>query len=135
MERHLPRWNPSTTAAVTSYLESAFLPALGHLRVGSVVRADVARFFHEYGRRKPGGANRCHEILRSMFGGASAWGHRPETADRAPVETGRMRGAVVILAIAIVVYFSPYQSCVRNTDAGTVNDPAFRCAVALGGRR
>ena len=52
-----------------------------------------------------------------------------------------MRGAVIILAIAIVVaavivvYFSPYQSCVRNTDARTVDDPAFRCAVALGGRR
>ncbi len=52
-----------------------------------------------------------------------------------------MRGAVIILAIAIVlaavivVYFSPYQSCVRNTDSATVDDPAFRCAVALGARR
>ena len=42
------------------------------LRVGSVVRADIARFFHEYGRRKPGGANRSHEILRNMFDCASA---------------------------------------------------------------
>ena len=39
-------------------ISTAILPALGHLRVGSVVRADVARFFHVYGRRKPGGANR-----------------------------------------------------------------------------
>ena len=44
--------------ATLSYLNSAILPAIGHLRVGSVVRADIARFFHEYGRRKPGGANR-----------------------------------------------------------------------------
>ena len=41
-------------------------------------------------------------------------GGAAEPADRAPVETGRMRGAVIILAIAIVVaaaivvYFSPY---------------------------
>ena len=55
-------------------------PALGHLRVGSVVRADIARFFHEYGRRKPGGANRSHDILRNMFDCAIAWGHRPEAA-------------------------------------------------------
>ena len=48
-----------------SYLNSAILPALGHLRIGSIARGDVARFFHEYGRRKPGGANRCHEILRT----------------------------------------------------------------------
>ncbi len=66
--------------ATLSYLDSAILPALGHLRVGSVVRADIARFFHEYGRRKPGGANRSHDILRNMFDWASAWGHRPEAA-------------------------------------------------------
>ena len=29
--------------------------------------ADIARLFHKYGRRKPGGANRSHEILRNMF--------------------------------------------------------------------
>ena len=53
--------------ATLCYLNSAILHALGHLRVGSVVRADIARFFHEYGRRKPGGANRSHVILRNMF--------------------------------------------------------------------
>ena len=50
------------------------------LRVGTVVCADIARFFHEYGRRKPGGANRCHEILRNMFDCAIVWGQRPEAA-------------------------------------------------------
>ena len=67
MERRSPAWKPSTRDSVMSYLDSAILPALGHLRVGAVARADVARFFHEYGRSKPGGANRCHEILRTMF--------------------------------------------------------------------
>ena len=38
--------------ATQSYLNNAILPPLGHLRVGSVVRADIARFFHEYSRRK-----------------------------------------------------------------------------------
>ena len=64
--------------ATLSYLNSAILPALGHLRVGSVVRADIARFFHEYGRRKLGGAYRCHGILRTMFDCAIAWGHQHE---------------------------------------------------------
>ena len=80
VERRSPSWKPSTVKATMSYLNSAILPALGHLRVGSVVRADVARFFHEYGRRKPGGANRSHDILRGMFDCAIAWGHRPEAA-------------------------------------------------------
>ena len=80
VERRSPSWKPSTVKATMSYLNSAILPALGHLRVGTVVRADIARFFHEYGRRKPGGANRSHDILRNMFDCAGAWGHRPEAA-------------------------------------------------------
>ena len=80
VERRSPSWKSSTVKATLSYLNSAILPALGHLRVGSVVRADIARFFHEYGRRKPGGATRSHDILRNMFDCAIAWGHRPEAA-------------------------------------------------------
>ena len=80
IERRSPSWKPSTVKATLSYLNSAILPAIGHLRVGWVVRADIARFFHEYGRRKPGGANRSHDILRNMFDCAIAWGHRPEAA-------------------------------------------------------
>ena len=103
VERRSPSWKPSTVKATMSYLNSAILPALGHLRAGSVVRADIARFFHEYGRRKPGGANRSHEILRNMFDCAIAWGHRPEAAGnpctgivryRRPPR-GRLLGAVL----------------------------------------
>ena len=103
VERRSPSWKPSTVTATMSYLNSAILPALGHLRVGAVVRADVARIFHEYGRRKPGGANRSHDILRNMFDCAIAWGHRPEAAGnpctgivryRRPPR-GRLLGAVL----------------------------------------
>ena len=66
--------------ATLSYLNSAILPALGQLRVDAVVRADIARFIHEYGRREPGGANRSHEILCNMLDCAITWGHRPEAA-------------------------------------------------------
>ena len=94
-----------------------------------------------YGREMLGGANRCHEMPRRMFGCASAWDHQLVTADGAPVETGRMRGGAITLAIAavvaaaMVVYFFPYRSSARNSDAGIVDDPAFPCSVALGGRR
>ena len=80
VQRRSPSWKPSPIKTTMSYLKSAILPALGHVHVGPVVRADIARFFHKYGRRKPGGANRSHEILRSMFDCAIAWGHRPEAA-------------------------------------------------------
>lgn len=80
MERRSPAWKPSTRKSVASYLGSAILPALGSLRVDAVTSVDVARFFYSYGRTKPGGANRCHEILRAMFNCAVSWGHRPEAA-------------------------------------------------------
>ena len=42
------------------------------------MRADVARWFHEYGRERPDGANRAHDILCDMCACATAWRHRPE---------------------------------------------------------
>ena len=80
VERRSPAWKPSTLKATMSYLHQSILPALGTLRVDAVTRADVARWFHEYGRGTPGGANRAHDILRDMFSRAIAWGHRPEAA-------------------------------------------------------
>ena len=79
VERRSSSWKPSAVKATLSYLNSAVLPIIGHLQVSSVVRADIACFFHERGRKKPGGANRSHEILRNMFDCATASGHRPET--------------------------------------------------------
>ena len=80
IERRSPSWKSSTEKATKSYFNSAILPALGQLRVGSVLRADIARFFQEYGRRKPGSANRSHDILRNMFDRAIEWDDRPEAA-------------------------------------------------------
>lgn len=80
VERRSSSWKPSTHRATMSYLNQAILPALGLLRVDAVTRADVARWFHEYGRRRSGGADRAHDILRDMFACTIAWGHRPEAA-------------------------------------------------------
>ena len=121
VERRSPSWKPSTVKATLSYLNSAILPAVGHLRVGSVVRADIARFFHEYGRRKPGGANRSHDILHNMFDRAIAWGHRPEVAGnpctgivryRRPPR-GRLLGADDLAKLGAVLRQSEDESPVR----------------------
>ena len=80
VERRSPSWKPSTHKATMSYLHHAILPALAAFHVDAVTRADVARWFYEYGREQPAGANRAHDILRDMFARAIAWGHRPEAA-------------------------------------------------------
>ena len=73
--------------------------------------AHVARFFHEYGRRKPGGANRSREILRNVFHCAIVWGHRPQAAGnpctgivryRRP-RRGRLLGADGLAKLAAVL--------------------------------
>ncbi len=75
------------------------------------MRADIARHFHEYGRRKPGGANRSHDILRNMFDCAIARGYRSEAAgnpckgivrDRRPPR-GRLLGADDLARLSAVL--------------------------------
>lgn len=91
VERRSPAWKASTHEATMSYLRHSILPALGALRVDAVNRTDVARWFHEYGRSSPGGANRAHDILRDLLARAIAWGHRPEAAGNPCVGITRYR--------------------------------------------
>ena len=72
----------SMVQATNDYLNRAIRLAIAHLRVGSVMRADIARFCHEFGRRKPGDANRSHDLLRNMFDCLTAWDQRLEAAGK-----------------------------------------------------
>ncbi|MCY4221953.1 MAG: site-specific integrase [Thiotrichales bacterium] len=80
LERRSQAWKPSTRQMLETYLSSAILPALGEISIGTAARVDVAPWFHAYGRSSPGGANRCHAILRDMFSRAVDWGYRSESA-------------------------------------------------------
>ena len=80
LERRSRAWKSTTRETVEAYLRCSILPVLGSLRVDAVTRADVARWFYAYGRGRPGGANRSHEILRDMFSRAVDWGYRAEIA-------------------------------------------------------
>ena len=108
-----------------SYLNSVILPAFGQLCVGSVVQADIARFFHEYRRRKPGAANRSHDILRDMFDCAIEWGHRPEAAGnpcrgifryRRPPR-GRLLDAHDLARLGAALRLREYENLVRGAAA------------------
>ena len=56
VERLSPSRKPFTVKATLSYLNSAILPPLGHLSRSVWACAPISRgFFHEYGRRPPGG--------------------------------------------------------------------------------
>ena len=68
---------PSSIKSDERNLRLHVLPALGHLRVDRIARADVARF-HAAMKDKPGAAARCLALLSKMFSLAENWGLRAD---------------------------------------------------------
>lgn len=67
LQRRAASWKPSTRRTHECYLRSTLLPFFGEMRIDGISRTDVARWFHDYGRSRPGGANRALDILRDLF--------------------------------------------------------------------
>ncbi len=76
LRRCEPHWKPSGSKTVRIYLKARILPAFGKLRVDRVGPEDVAAWFDEASRDRPGAANRAFEILRSMMFRAEEFGFR-----------------------------------------------------------
>lgn len=74
IEVHL---KPSTAKEYRRNLKLFILPAIGHLRVIDVTRADIAKYHHDW-RDRPYQANRNIEIISKMFNLAELWGLRPD---------------------------------------------------------
>ena len=68
---------PSSVESDERNLRLHVLPALGHLRMDRIARADVARF-HAAMKDKPGAATRCLALLSKMFSLAENWGLRAD---------------------------------------------------------
>jgi integrase len=79
-ERRAKHWRPSTRRTADVYLRCTLLPAFGNMPMDRIKRADVARWFHDYGKHRPGGANRALDVLRNLFNSAEAWGILSEEA-------------------------------------------------------
>ncbi len=71
------RLKASTAKEYRRNLRQFILPALGHLTVTDITRADVARFHHDL-RHIPYQANRCLEVVSKMFSLAEMWCLRPD---------------------------------------------------------
>ena len=69
-----PCWKPSGRKTVRIYLKARILPAFGRMRLDEIGPEDVARWFDEASREKPGAANQAFEILRATMNRAEEWG-------------------------------------------------------------
>ncbi|MFN6933548.1 MAG: tyrosine-type recombinase/integrase [Tsuneonella sp.] len=67
----------STAKEYRRNLKLFILPAIGHLRIVDVTRADIAKYHHDW-RHRPYQANRNLEIISKMFNLAELWGLRPD---------------------------------------------------------
>ena len=76
LRRSEPHWKPSGRKTVRVYLKARILPALGAMALDAIAPEDVAAWFDEVSRDRPGAANRAFEILRAMMFRAEDWGWR-----------------------------------------------------------
>lgn len=73
----IPRNRPSTVKGNRVNIKAHIVPALGHLKVPDVARADVATLIGRM-EKTPTAANRTLCCLRKMFNMAEVWGYRPD---------------------------------------------------------
>ncbi len=69
------RCKPSTRRRTASALRTQLLPAFGPLPLDRIDQAAVHRWFDDYSRTAPGGANRTLDVLRQIFNHAMVCGH------------------------------------------------------------
>ena len=69
------RCKPSTQETVRLALSARLLPAFGFLPLDRIDRARVTRWFDEYSRTAPGGANRTLDLLCRILNQAVVCGH------------------------------------------------------------
>lgn len=77
LERRGPAWRPSTRTANEVYLCAKLLPAFGGTPMDRIGPSDVATWFFDYSRTRPGGANRALAVLSDVFSRAVDWGFLP----------------------------------------------------------
>ena len=72
---HFERRKPSTQRSVRWMLKGCLLPAFGPLPLDRITSAAVHRWFDEYSRTAPGGANCVLSVLRNILNQAVDAGH------------------------------------------------------------
>ena len=104
-------------------MHHAILPVLGALRVDAVTRADVARWFHAYGRDRPGGANRAHDRRREEWV-ALKWLEERQSDVRTSGRTAPTTASVFAPSNDFWVLRAAYRWTVDPGTAATVTDGA-----------
>ena len=71
----IDRCKPSTQQIMRWLLRARLLPAFGRLPLGRIAHADVSRWFDEYSRTAPGGANHALNVMLRILNHAVVCGY------------------------------------------------------------
>ena len=92
-------WKPSTIKAVNTYMKAELLPAFGDRPINRLTTAEIAKWFHAYSIRRPGGANQALSHLRTTLKFARDTGRLPRDSPdpSSPIRknTRRARGRLL----------------------------------------
>ena len=67
----------STLSSLGHYLSAQLLPAFGHRLVSEIMPSEIAAWFHEYSKTRPGGANQALGHIHTIFNWARQTGRLP----------------------------------------------------------
>ena len=119
----IDRCKPSTQKAERWMLSARLLPAFGSLPLNRIAPANVHRWFDEYSRTAPGGANRALSLLRRILNQAVACGHLDTNPARGVKRNPRpkltrflSREEIQLLHRALDRHAAVRPSCARQAD-------------------
>ena len=128
------RCKPSTQRRTASALRTQLLPAFGPLPLDRIDRAAVHRWFDDYSRTAPGGANRTLDVLRQIFNHAVICGHVAANPTRGVRRNPRPR-STRFLSGAEIERLHAALDAHRGRGSGRQQADIIRLLLLTGGRK
>lgn len=124
----VPRNKPSTVKGNRVNIRAHIVPALGHLKVLDVTRADVSKLIGAM-EKTPTAANHTLSCLRKMFNMAEVWGYRPDGSNPCRhIPKYPQRGHTRLITDAELRRLYAY---LHRADAEGLEHPFFTLAIRL----
>lgn len=131
----LPRLKASTRRGADIVLKRRLLPAFGGPPLDAIGPEAVRRWFDDYSKDAPGGANRALAFLRQMLGHAAACGHLEKNPTRGIKLNPRPRLARFLSKEEILRLGRALEECEAGRPGRREQAEAIRLLLATGCRK
>lgn len=129
------RMKPSTRIGITSNLASQLLPTFGKMPLDRITCSRVIRWFDEYSRSAPGGANRALDTLSGILNHAVVCGHIPVSPTRGIRRNPKRKMTRFLSREEIRRLHEVLDTCVAECPASAPKADIIRLLLQTGCRR